>query len=211
MEESQKDYYIYSKDNLKIGIINFSGFGGNYIPTKRKFMVNTIDKKKIEDCLAKLKKETDFIIVVMNWGQKGNHNPDKKQILLAKLLASNGADLIIGNHPSFVHPVSFVKAENGNKALVFWSLGLFVGDDTKTNSNIGALANIMISKGNGKAYLSSYNLIPIINHKVDSPEYSVYKLSDYTEELGLQTNKNFSLKKVKEACTRLMGSFAHCD
>jgi len=73
------------------------------------------------------------------------------------------------------------------------------------------LANIIISKGNGKAYLSSYNLIPIINHKVDNEEYSVYKLSDYTEELGKQIDKNFLLKKVKESCTKLMGSFAHCD
>ena len=211
LEESQKDYYIYTKDNLKIGIINFSGFAGNSFPTKNKFMVNTINKKLLEDCLAKLKQETDFIIVVMNWGDRDSRNPDKKQIAIAKLLASNGVDLIIGNHPSFVQPVSFVQAKNGNKALVFWSLGLFVSDHKKTNSNIGALANIMISKGNGKAYLSSYNLIPIINHKVDSADYSVYKLTDYTEELGLQTNKKFSLKKVKEACTKLMGSFAHCD
>ena len=211
LEESQKDYYIYTKDCLKIGIINYSGFAGNSIPTKSKFMVNTLNKKKLEDCISKLKQETDFIIVIMNWGEKNSRNPDKRQISIAKLLASNGVDLIIGNHPSFVHPVSFVQAENGKKTLVFWSLGLFVGDDKKANSEIGAMANIMISKGKGKAYLSSYNLIPIINHKVDSPEYSVYKLADYTQDLGLKNHKKFDLKKLKEACTRLMGSFARCD
>ena len=174
-------------------------------------MINTINKKKLEDCVTKLKQETDFIIVCINWGDKDSHQPDKKQITLAKLIASSGVNLIIGNHPSFVHPVSYIKAENGNKVLVFWSLGLLIGDDKKKDSNIGALANIVISKGKGKAYLSSYNLIPIINHKVDSDKYSVYKLSDYTEDLGLQVDKKFSLKKVKETCTKLMGSFAHCD
>ena len=196
---------------IKIGIINFSGFSSSSIPKKNAFMVNTINKKKLEECISKLKQETDFIIVCISWGEKGGQFPNKKQIGLAKLIASYGVDLIVGNHPIMVQPVSYIKSDNGNKTLVFWSLGLFAGDDKKANSNIGALANIIISKGSGKAYLSSYNLIPIINHKIDNRNYTVYKLSDYTEELGLQADKKFTLKKAKETCTKLMGSFAHCD
>ena len=211
LEDSQKDYYIFQRQNLKIGIINFSGFAGNSIPTKDKFMVNIISKQKAENCISKLKNETDFVIACVNWGEKDSHNPGKKQISIAKLLASYGVDLIIGNHPSFVNPISYIKAENGNKALVFWSLGLLIGDDKKKYSNLGALANIIISKGTGKAYLSSYNLVPIINHKVDNCNYTVYKLSDYCEDLGLQVEKKFSLKKIKEICTKVMGAFAHCD
>ena len=212
IEESQKDYFIFQRQNLKIGIINFSGFAGNSIPTKNKFMVNTISKQKVENCISKLKNETDFVIVCINWGEKDSHNPGKKQISIAKLLASYGVDLIIGNHPSFVNPVSYIKSENGNKTLVFWSLGLLIGDDKKKYSTLGALANIIISKGTtGKAYLSSYNLVPIINHKVDNSSYTVYKLSDYNEELGLQVEKKFCLKKIKEVCTKVMGAFAHCD
>ena len=211
IEESQNDYYIFQRQNLKIGIINFSGFAGNSIPSKNKFMINTISRQKVENCISKLKRETDFVIVCINWGERDSHNPGKKQISMAKLLASYGVDLIIGNHPSFINPVSYIKSENGSKTLVFWSLGLLVGDDKKKYSVLGALANIVISKGNGKAYLSSYNLVPIINHKVDNENYSVYKLSDYNEELGLQVEKKFSLKKIKEVCNKVMGAFAHCD
>ena len=211
LEESEKDYFIYTRNNLKIGIINYSGYVSTSIPKKNQFMVNTINRKKLNNTVSKLKNETDFIIVCINWGEKDGHNPNKKQIELAKLIASFGVNLIIGNHPSFVQPVSYIQAHNGNKTLVFWSLGLFIGDEKKVNSNIGALANIIISKGKEKAYLSSYNLIPIINHKVDNKTYSVYKLSDYTEELGLQADKKFSLQKVKEACKKLMTAFAHCD
>ena len=209
--ESEKDYFIYTRENLKIGIINFATFSSNSIPKKSKFMVNTLNQKRAEELVAKVKKEADFVIACVNWGDKNSKTPDKKQINFAKLLASNGVDLIIGNYPNFVNPVSFVKAENGRKILVFWSLGLFVGDNKKQFSNIGALANVVVSKGNGNAYLSSYNLIPIINHKVDNENYSVYKLSDYTEELGLQTEKKFSMKKVRENCAKVMGAFAHCD
>ena len=210
LEESEKDYFIFKQQNLAIGIINFSGFIGKSIPKQNKYMVNTLTTEKLS-IVDKLKKETDYLIVCMNWGAKDSKNPSKKQISLAKVLASHGVDLIIGNHPSFVNPVSYVRADNGNKALVFWSLGLLIGDEKKSLSNLGALANIVISKGKGNAYLSSYSLIPIINHKVESNEFSVYKLSDYTEELGLKTDKKFSLKKIKEACVKMMGEFASCD
>jgi len=54
------------------------------------------------------------------------------------------------------------------------------------------LANIVISKGKGKAYISSYNLILTINHYDESGiEYTVYKLSNYSQNLGLKTNKKF--------------------
>jgi hypothetical protein len=74
------------------------------------------------------------------------------------------------------------------------------------------LANIVISKWKGKAHISSYNLIPTINHYDESEnEYTVYKLSDYNQNLGLKTNKKFSMEKVKLACSKIMGAFAHCD
>ena len=211
VDESEKDYFIYNCENLKIGIVNFATFTSNSIPNKSKFMVNTLNKKRVEDIVPKLKNETDYIIACVNWGDKNSKTPDKKQIKYAKLLASNGVNLIIGNFPNYVNPVSYVKAENGNKALVFWSLGLFVGDNSKKYTNLGALANIVISKGKGKAYLSSYNLIPIINHKVDNGNYTIYKLADYTEDLGLTAEKKFSMKKVRETCVQLMSPFAHCD
>jgi poly-gamma-glutamate synthesis protein (capsule biosynthesis protein) len=210
LEESEKNYFIYKQQNITIGIINFSGFVSKSIPKQNKFMVNSLSIEKLA-VVDKLKKETDFLIVCINWGSKDSKNPSKKQINNAKALASHGVDLIIGNHPIFVNPVSYVRADNGKKALVFWSLGLLVGDEKKSFSNLGALANIVISKGKENAYLSSYNLIPIINHKVETKEFSVYKLSDYTDELGLKTDKKFSLKKVKEACVNIMGEFANCD
>ena len=209
-EESQKDYFIFEKNNIKIGIINYSGFVGKSIPSKNKFMVNIISRKKVEECIPQLKKEVDFIIICINWGEKYGLNPNKNEMKWAKELTRLGADLIIGNNPSFVQPTTFVKAENGNCALVFFSLGNLIGENLKKTSALGALANIVISKENGKTFISSYNLIPTINHAVSSPQYSVYKLSEYTDLLGKEVNKKFSLENAKGACRSVMGAFAHC-
>ena len=200
--QSEKDYFIFNKNGIKIGIINFNGLVVKGMPKNKKYMINTIDINKVQNCLGELKKETDFIIVCMNWGGKTNYSPNKLQIKMAKALIYYGADLIIGNHPHYVQPVSYVRAENGKKGLVFFS---------KKNT-LGALANIVISKGKGKAHISSYNLIPTINHYDESEnEYTVYKLSDYNQNIGLKTNKKFSMEKVKLACSRIMGEFANCD
>ena len=119
-------------------------------------------------------------------------------------MADFGIDLIIGNHPYYVQPVSYVYSNKGNKVLVFWSLGLFVGDvDKSKNITLGALADIKIIKKNGKALVGKYNMIPIVNHISESNEYLIYKLNDYNEIIG---------KKIisTERCKSIFGSFSNC-
>jgi poly-gamma-glutamate synthesis protein (capsule biosynthesis protein) len=144
--QSEKDYFIFNKNGIKIGIINFNGLVVKGMPKNKKYMINTIDINKVQNCLGELKKETDFIIVCMNWGGKTNYSPNKLQIKMAKALIYYGADLIIGNHPHYVQPVSYVRAENGKKGLVFFSLGNLIFDNNKKKNTLGALANIVISK-----------------------------------------------------------------
>ena len=205
LKNSLKDYYIYKKRGIKIGIVNFSGFP-DLIPKEKEYMVNVISTKKIEYFMTKLKNETDFIIACMNWGDKNSNIPNEDQIKWAKELTGKGANLIIGNHPSYVQPVSYIRSK-GRKALVFWSLGHLVSDSKLPYSFIGALANITISKGKkGKAFISDYNLIPIINHK-DKKAYSVYKLSKYSQELGKEISKDFSMEEVKNKSKKLMEAF----
>ena len=202
----ENDYYVFVKNGIKIGIINFSGFQ-NLIPEDKEYMVNVIDEEKIENYVDKLQNETDFIIACVNWGDKNGVKPNKNQIYWAKDLVSKGVNLIIGNHPSYVQPVSYIKSK-GKSALVFWSLGHLISDNQKKLTILGALANISISKGiNGKTFISDYSLTPIINHKMNTTDYSIYKLSEYTEELGLKTDEKFSLKNITQECNKIMGPF----
>ena len=63
----------------------------------------------------------------VSWGEKFSLTQNKNKIYWAKTLAAMGVNLIIGKNPALVQPVSFVKADNGNYALVFFSLGALVG------------------------------------------------------------------------------------
>ena len=209
IQDHEKDYYILNQNNIKIGIINYSGLNIKGIASKNKFMINILDRKKVEEDLPKLKKEVDFLVVCVDWGGKSSLLPNNIQISWAKVFAKYGADLVIGNYPSHVQPVTHVRADNGKTALVMFSLGSLVEDNGKKTSSLGALANIIVSKANDKTYISSYNLIPTLNHKTKK-EYTVYKLSQYDDDLGKEVDSSFSLQKLKKTCKTTMGVFAHC-
>ena len=209
LEESNNDYYIYTKNNIKIGIINYSAFVGSDIPQKYKYMVNIISQKKVEETIEKIKNLVDFIIICVNWGKRSSTTPNSIQIKWAKQLASLGVNLIIGYYPIYTQPATFVKAPNGKRALVFFSLGMLVGDNDKKTSDLGALANIVISKVNNRAYISSYSLIPTVNHKTKE-RYTVYKLTKYNQNLANEVKNKYPLKKLINECKQTMGAFAHC-
>ena len=206
------DYYIFSKNGIKIGIVNFYGHGKKMIPENKQFYVNIMRKEKIKELLGKLSTETDFVIVCVNWGKKNSKQPTEKQIKWAKELAANGAKLIIGYHSSFVQQVSSVKSK-GKRALVFWSLGHLINDNENQYSILGSLANITISKSDDGAYISDYNLIPTINHKDKGKHYSVYKLSQYSYKLFEISKINhikFNRNNIVQECKLLMEGLADC-
>ena len=209
VEESQKDYIIYTKDDLKIGIINSACGDFNTIPGDKVFMVNSLDLRKVEETVKKVKSEVDFLIFYLNWGDKDYYLPSKTQIRIAKILAWHGVDLIIGNMPNVIFPVSFLKPEGGKEILVFWSIGSLIGKNALKYHSLGALANVVISKKNGKTYISSHSLIPIISHQIQK-DFSIYKFSDYTLDLGYQTDEDFSMDAVKNKCKTIFGPFADC-
>ena len=203
-EESENNYYIYKSGKLKIGIIHFNAFDSDKIPEENKYMVNIISKENIEKIMDKIKNITDFNILCINWGKKNGKFPDIKQINIAKNLADYGIDLIIGNYPYNVQPVSYVKSEKGNKVLVFWSLGLFVGDvDKNKNYTLGALADIKLKKINGKIFVWKYRMIPVVNHISNDKNYSIYKLKDYKNIIGKEIIS-------KDKCENIYGIFSQC-
>ena len=209
---SNDDYYIFSKNGIKIGLVNFYGHSKKIIPENKQFYLNMMKKGKVKNLIEKLSSETDFVIVCVNWGKKNSKRPTENQIQWAKLFTASGAKLIIGYHSSLVQEVSSVKSK-GKRALVFWSLGHLINDNSNKYSILSALANITISKSEEETYISDYNLIPVINHKGKGRYYSVYKLSEYSDKLFEISNinhTNFNRQNIVKKCTQIMGGFADC-
>ena len=211
-EEQDNNIYIYEQDGIEIAILNYT-YGTNGIPTPSDmpFVVNYMDEEKIIKDLQYAEENADFTIVCPHWGTEYVLYATDYQKKWSKIFMENGADLVIGTHPHVIEPIEMLTDENGNEMLVYYSIGNYVngtsgsGEGT-TNRMVGGIANIVLTVNeNDEVYIEKYDVIPIVCHIDDKTEYTVYYLSDYTEELAKENHivsqdANFSL----EACENLV-------
>lgn len=61
---------------------------------------------EIFERIAQAKENSDFVVVYIHWGTEKTAEPDWSQPDMAKKLAEAGADLIIGDHPHVLQPIT---------------------------------------------------------------------------------------------------------
>lgn len=135
-----------------------------------------------------------------------------------EIFVENGADLILGTHPHVIEPIEQVTAENGNQALVYFSLGNFVNWTSGTgagvaNRMVGGMAQVTVGLDeNGEAVITEYGVLPVVCHlEKGFGGVTVYPLSEYTEELAarneiLKQDESFSLGYCQELAERVFGN-----
>ena len=203
IEDENEDlpYYIYQKKNLKIGIISYATSILKTLSKKSKYSINFLsskNEKKIIADLKILKLKCDFIVACVHWGQTSSNTPNNLQMKWAKFLSDNNVDLILGTHPNSVQPVAYVEGKLGKRTLVYFSLGDLVSSEKNPKNTLGALASVIITKKNGKTFLSSHRVIPLVTD-VDKKaiNYQSMKLSEYSSIVKRMENAVGKIKKEK--------------
>lgn len=155
---------IIYKNDFKLGFLNYT-YGTNGLRTKPPTIVNYIDttlmRKDLE--LATLL-NPDFIIVIMHWGDEYKLNENRQQQKLTKWLFENGADLVIGAHPHVVQPIKEMPTTDpSDKNIVVYSMGNFISNQTKLNTDGGIMVEIDLEKNpkTKKTVVSNYQYIPV--------------------------------------------------
>ena len=83
-------------------------------------------------------------MVAMHWGIEYTHDPTEYEKDMAKYLADQGVDVIIGTHPHVIQPVTWI-----NNTLVIYSLGNFISaqyQDENYNKMVGLMTSFKITK-----------------------------------------------------------------
>jgi len=158
---------IVYKNDFKLAFLNYT-YDTNGWATEAPTMVNEIDTNLIKADMetARLLKP-DAIIVLMHWGKEYKLVENKKQQRLTNLLFQEGADLVIGSHPHVVQPIkeSIYQGDNEieRKVLVTYSLGNFISNQTKLNTDGGLLFEIALLKDQqtGAVTLGPHHYIPL--------------------------------------------------
>lgn len=217
-----KDEPVYVEtNNIKIAMINYS-YGSNQTADldASPYLLNQYDEDWLADILKQAREKADFIIAFPFWGEQNSMDYTQEQERQAQFLADNGVDLIIGSYPHVVEPVKWITAENGDRTLVYYSLGNFQSIQNTVENMLGGQANITISKEEDGTHISDYSLDFVVTHyeQRESSEYydivTTYPLADYTSDLAarhgmsVSGNDEFDLASLQGLSSQILSK---CD
>ena len=217
-----KDEPVYVEtNNIKIAMINYS-YGSNQTADldASPYLLNQYDEDWLSDILKQAREEADFIIAFPFWGEQNSMDYTQEQERQAQFLADNGVELIIGSYPHVVEPVKWITAENGDRTLVYYSLGNFQSIQNTVENMLGGQANVTISKEEDGTHISDYSLDFVVTHyeQRESSEYydivTTYPLADYTSDLAarhgmsVSGNEEFDLASLQGLSSQILSK---CD
>lgn len=211
--EERETIKIIEKNGIRFALLNYTyGLNGRVLPKDKSFMINLIDTALIRRDLEKAENLADFTIVFPHWGVEYVYTPNKEQKMLAKMMTRYGADLIIGTHPHVLQPIEWIEADNGNKALCYYSLGNYTSGQKATPRVLGGMARVEIKCHNDSIYIDDAGIIPLITHYEwvnGTSLHQTYKLSEYTKRLENRHSLNyydstFSVKAIKDLSEQIV-------
>ena len=188
-EADHNQIAYYESNGIKFALLNYTyGTNGISLPEGKEWCTNMMDKEKITADVTEARQNADVVIVFPHWGTENSTSVSDYQRDYVQLFMQLGVDIVIGTHPHVLQTVEWVTDEaSGRKMLVYYSLGNFISHQTSLNQLCGGMAQITIEKNNGEISITNAKLMPVCCWYSSSNgkyKFSVYRISDYTEELG---------------------------
>jgi len=224
-QKEQNTIRIVEKNGIRIAMLNFTyDLNGYRLPSGSKYLVNLMDsstKSTIGKQLREAEELADFTIVFPHWGEEYALSHTSSQMSWAKYFIENGADLIIGTHSHCLEDAEWITSDNGDEGYCYFSLGNYCSTQTRTISNLGGMARVVITRDSKGTYLSSIGMDFLVNHFTGDKVFSaVYQYTDYTDALakkhaitarGLSASKNkgypMSLKGLHKVIEKTVPQF----
>lgn len=216
--EEYDEVYIYEQDDMKIAILNYTyGLNGMPMPSDMPYAVDMMEEDKMSADIAKAEEEADFTVVCLHWGNEYQTYASNNQKMWSEFFQERGVDLIIGTHPHVIQPVEWYEDEDGNRMLVYYSIGNFINSTADSGNGIGArvvgaMAEVeLVRDENGDVVIGDYGVTPLVTQIEAGPgNITTYKLEDYSQELADSNQMSykdpgFSYEFCKELCREVFG------
>ena len=146
-EEMRNNFTIKEKNNITYTMLSYTTkTNGLSTPKGKEYLLNTYDKEQVKKDIEAVRDKVDVLIVAMHWGIEYINMPNDEEKEIAEYLSSLGVDIIIGNHPHILQPITKV-----GDTIVMYSLGNFIsnhygGTNGDWNKLIGFMATLDITK-----------------------------------------------------------------
>lgn len=190
-EDESKQQIIVETQGIRFGFLAYTyGINGQGLSDKDAWRVALTEEEKIRTEVSALRKNCDYLVVSMHWGQEYKDVQNAKQEQLASLLAELGTDLVIGTHPHVLQPAAWYDRPDGGRMYCTYSLGNFISNQRKWAALLGGMLDITLEfdeSGKLKQVIDA-GIIPTVTHyettSAGSRGHRVYLLEDYTEALA---------------------------
>lgn len=189
---------IVEKKNIRLAFLNYT-YGTNGMPVRKPNSVNTTDTVQIREDLEKARRlRPDYIITCMHWGYEYQEKAHAEQRELARFLAENGTDMIIGSHPHVVQPYDEIINHAGDTIPVIYSLGNFISNQQWRRSDGGILFEAVLVKDRERTRRVSSAYEPFWVNRFNYPAHTKYRLVPVNGYLNDSTGYDLDEEQLRK-------------
>lgn len=168
-----------------------------YTYDNHKTGVNIYNEDIVKQDLEYAEANSAISIVMMHWGNVNTNEISEEQQNQARFMIANGADIIIGAHPSAVQKMEIMQNTSFKDCFVAYSLGDYTSDFTVENANLELILNIQIFVDKeGKASVYKVDYTPVyMNDMGKENKENRYKILDMKKEIANYGTEDSTIDK----------------
>ena len=91
-----------------------------------------MDEAGVLEAIKQARLKCDLLVVSIHWGIEYAPAPRPEDVAMAHKMLEAGASVIVGHHPHVLQPVETYKTQDGRNAVIFYSLGNFLSNQSRT-------------------------------------------------------------------------------
>lgn len=134
IDEAKKPYYFII-NGYKMAFVNATR-AEKYILTPEATISDggvfrCYDPEPLKDLITEVRKNSDYVILLVHWGREDSHELEQVQIDTSKIYIDAGADIIIGTHAHVLQGIEFY-----NHKPIIYNLGDFIFNDETKDTGI---------------------------------------------------------------------------
>lgn len=186
-QEDSTNYRVVELNGIKVGLLGYTyGLNGYSLPEDMPWLVDLIDKDKIQQDMEAISAISDVQIVSMHWGTEYNTGVTDEQNDLANYLNELGAEVIIGTHPHVIEPVEIIHGSSQD-TLVYYSLGNFLSAQDTNEGMVGGMASFTLNYDftTKTTSFTDTKFIPTVTYlDPNFIEIKTTTISEYTDDMA---------------------------
>jgi poly-gamma-glutamate capsule biosynthesis protein CapA/YwtB (metallophosphatase superfamily) len=176
LNENQRDsiYPIILKSKgINIAIFNCT-YGTNQNEVSKPNLVNYIDTVEIANDIRDADQQgVDFKIMTVHWGIEYELQANMTQRKIAQFFVNHGINLIVGSHPHVIQNSEILCGKDSTKVPVFYSLGNFISNQRKPNTDGGIMLKVEI--GSKSKSILKTSILPVwVYRGILNADYQYY-------------------------------------